>query len=262
MRIYCLDGIGTTGRVDGSILAHCADHLAAKLGTTAEWIPWTGAMLGVGGPGSWAENSAAGVRMLNDTIASHHERVILLAFSGGNKVVHDWLDLYPQHRHRVAAVGLLSDPWRPADRWQHGTPDPRPRYGIMGQRHGPIHGRTFWSTAVDDVISSAWPDAILRYLADVSAESLDQIITKAIHLGALGQFQLAWQSGIIRREPLTWARGLGGRIGQLGTDVAGYMTGGHTRAYVEPFVTVDEHGREDRRSLAVRLADTIAWAVR
>lgn len=262
MHILCCDGIGTNGRSDGSILAPCADRLAGKLDTTAEWVPWHAAMLGVGGAGSWADNAAAGVDLLARRMDSHHERVVLLAFSGGNKVVHDYLDAHPEHHDRIAAVGLLSDPWRPADRWQHGTPDPRPRYGIMGERHGPISGRTFWTTAVDDVISSAWPDAILRYLADTSQGDLDQIITKAIQHGHLGSFQLAWQAGIIQREPLTWFLGLGGRIGQLAADVRGYMTGGHTTAYVEPFVTVDEHDREDRRPLAIRLVDSIAWAVR
>lgn len=258
MKIICLDGIGTKGRVDGSILAHTADHLAAKLDTTAEWIPWTGAMLGVGGAGSWAENAAAGVRMLVDAMDSHHDQVILLAYSGGNKVVHDFLDLYPRYRDRIAACGLMSDPWRPVDRWQHGCPDPRPRYGVMGQRHGPIHGRTFWTTAVDDVISSAWPDALLRYLADTSEGDIDQIITKAIEHGHLGSFQLAWQLGIVQREPFTWFLGLGGRIGQLAADVQGYMTGTHTNGYIEPHRTDDG----DDRSLAVRLADSIAWAVR
>lgn len=256
MRIYCLDGIGTKGRVDGSVLAHCADHLGAKLGITPEWVPWHAAMLGVGGGGSWEENAAAGVDLLQRRVASHSEPVVLLAFSGGNKVVHDWLGQNPEYHHRVAAVGLMSDPWRPASRWQHGTADPRPRYGIMGQSLGPVSDRTFWTTAVDDAISSAWPDALLRYVADVSMESMDDLIRKAIHLGSLGQFQLAWQSGIVLREPLTWFLGLGGRIGQLAADVRGYMSGGHTNAYTRPYKTGD-----DTRSLAVRLADTIHYGL-
>lgn len=258
MRIYCLDGIGTDGRSDGSILAPCADRLAAKIEVEPEWVPWHAAMLGVGGSGSWDDNARAGVDLLHRRITSHGERVILLAYSGGNKVVHDWLDQHPEFHHRVAAVGLMSDPWRPADRGQYGTHLPLPRYGVMGEDHGPIPSRTFWTTAQEDVISAAWPDALLRYVADVSEGSMDGIIERAIHLGGLGRLQLAWQAGIIQREPLTWFLGLGGRIGQLAADVRGYLSGAHTTAYTKPYVT--EGG--DDRSLAVRLADSISWAIR
>lgn len=262
MRIYCLDGIGTLGREYGSVLAHCADHIAGKLTTTAYWVPWHAAMLGVGGDGSWADNAAAGVDMLVSRMGRHDEQVILLAYSGGNKVVHDFLDEHPEYHDRIAAVGLMSDPWRPKDRYQHGTPDPAPRYGIMGQNYGPIRDHTFWTTAVDDAISSAWPDALIRYPGDVSVGSMDQIIEEAIHLGSLGKFQLAWQTRIIQRDPLGWFLGLGGRIGQLAADVDGYMTGGHTTAYTREFVTRNMWGERDDRPLAIRLGDSIAWHVR
>src|SRR5690625_92756 len=209
VKVYVLDGAGTHGRSEHSIVGDAVDRLVDSLqqyapGTTAEWVPREAALLGVGvNQQSWADNSRDGVGMLVERMTSHQGRAIIIAYSAGNKPAHDFLDAHPEFHDRIAAVGLVSDPWRPASRWQHGTPQPI-GYGIMGEDLGPLRGRTFWTSVHDDVISAAWPDALLRYVADVAEASLDDVIERAIHLGAMGEFQLAWQTGIILREPLTW----------------------------------------------------------
>lgn len=261
--VVAFDGVGTNGRVAGSILAHAVDHLAAKIGADTRWFPWGGSdMLGGvgGGHGTWTDNSRLGVAGLVAWMNLHPEQhIILMSFSGGSKPAHDFLDEHPEFHHRVLAAGFLSDPWRPRDRSQHGIPSPAPRYGIMGERYTPIPDRAFWTAVPNDPIVSAYPDALLRYLADTSSGDMDEIITRGIRHGQLGTFQLAWQLGIIQRNPLGWFLGLGGRIGQLAADVRAYMfDGAHTNGYIEPYITDDG----DRRSLAVRLADSIAWSLR
>ena len=255
MRILVLDGIGSHNRTSG-VVDHAVQRLAEKLDCGATWVNWKAAMAGVGGAGSWAENSRQGVKLMIDEFDKSSDDFVLIAYSGGNRVVHEFLDECPHLHERVLAVGLMSDPWRPKDRWQSGTAKPI-GYGIMGEDYGPIADRTFWTSAHADVISAAWPDALMRYAADISPGDPDEFVATAIRMGHLGQFQLAWQLGVIQREPLRWFFGLGGRIGQLGADAHGYLTGAHTNAYINPYRV-----GEDDRSLAVRLADSIAWRLR
>ena len=68
MRIYVLDGAGTHGRHDNSVIAGGVDRLEGTLirkhdpDTTAEWVPWGAALMGVGGNReSWETNSREGV---------------------------------------------------------------------------------------------------------------------------------------------------------------------------------------------------------
>lgn len=255
MKILVLDGIGSWNRTSG-IIDHAVDRLKEKLGCDAKWVNWKAAMAGVGGAGSWEQNSRDGVALLVSEFADTTEDFVLLSYSGGNRVVHEFLDECPHLHDRVKAVGFMSDPWRPRDRWQAGTVQPI-GYGIMGEDYGPIPDRTYWTSSHADVISAAWPDALMRYAADISPGDPDDFIDTAIRMGHLGQFQLAWQLGVIQREPLRWFLGLGGRIGQFGADAHGYLTGAHTSAYTDPYRTAG-----DDRSLAVRLADSIAWKLR
>lgn len=257
MRTIVLDGIGSSEGVNSTVVTTIADRLAERADTTTTFINWQAGMVGVGAGGSWRDNSREAVQMIIDDLATHDDDVILIGFSGGNKPVHDFLLKHPEYHDRVAAVGLVADPWRPRDRWQHGLRSPEPRYGIMGERHTPIPDRVLWTTVKTDPISSAYPDALLRYLADTSDGDMDQIIHKGIEHGHLGTFQLAWQLGVIQREPLSWLFGLPGRVGQLAADVRAYMDGSHTAGYIRPYRTAGG----DQRSLAVRLADSLAWMV-
>lgn len=258
MKIYVLDGAGTAGRTSG-VIDHTVNRLLEKIeGTEAKWIDYPAAMLKtVGGKHTWEESSREGVRLLLEEMTSHDEKVILLAYSAGNKPLHDFLDMFPEFYGRIMAVGFISDPWRPRNSYQAGTPKPI-GWGVMGERPTPIPAKSFWTSVVDDVISAAWPDALMRYVADTVEGSFDEMITEAIKLGRLGQFQLSWQLGVIQRDPIRWFFGIGGRIAQFGNDAYGYLSGKHTNAYVQPFKTNDGNNA----SLAERLGDTIAWKVR
>lgn len=258
MKIYVLDGAGSAGRTSG-VIDYTVNRLVEKLDISeAKWIDYPAAMLKlVGGNYTWEQSSRMGVQMLMEEMVAHEEEVILLAYSAGNKPLHDFLEMFPQFHSRIASVGFMSDPWRPANKYQSGTERPI-GYGIKGERVGPIPEKTFWTTVRDDVISAAYPDALMRYVADVVDGRFDQMITKAIELGSLGTFQLSWQLGIVQREPFTWFFGMGGRIAQFGVDALGYLSGKHTNDYINEHKTPD--GKRD--SLAVRLADTIAWKVK
>lgn len=258
MKIHVLDGAGSAGKTSG-VIDHTVNRLKEKLDISeAKWIDYPAAMLNaVGGNKTWEESSREGVRLLMEEMASHDEKVILLSYSAGNKPLHDFLDMFPEFHDRIAAVGFMSDPWRPRDRFQSGTPRPV-GYGIKGERRGPIAHKSFWTSVFDDVISAAREDAIMRYVADTVDGSFDEMITEAIRLGAMGNFQLSWQLGVIQRDPFRWFFGLGERIRQFGVDAHGYLTGAHTNDYIKPFKTKD--GKEE--SLAERLGDSIAWKVR
>lgn len=256
MKIYVLDGAGSANRTSG-IIDKTVDRLKQTLDISeAKWINYPAAMMGVGGNKSWEQSSREGVALLMEEMQKHEEDVILLSYSAGNKPLHDFLDVFPEFHSRIRAVGFMSDPWRPRDRYQAGTPKPI-GWGIKGERIGPLGDRSFWTSVVNDAISAAYPDALIRYAADVSEGNPDEIITKAIHLGSLNNWQLGWQLGIIQRNPIGWFLGLGGRIGQFAADVRGYLSGVHTTAYIQPFKTND--GKSF--SLAERLADSISWKV-
>lgn len=260
MIIAYADGIGTARITpdDGrSILHPTVARLSSLTGARPVRVTWPASMAGAGGSQSWAVAAHKGVLDL-DRIAAEHpdEQIVLLAYSGGNRVVHDWLDTRPAQHHRVAAVGLMSDPYRPAGRQQHGVPDPG-GWGICGQRLGPIPGRTFWTAAPADVITCCPPDSPLRTLADLSDQIPGSLLADlAGHLGR-GDWQLAWHMGLWRRDPLAYLRGLGPRLDQARRGVEGYLGGRHTVDYTRPHHTAD--GRTG--SLAHRLADSIAWAL-
>lgn len=258
MKIYVLDGAGSAGKTSG-VIDYTVDRLKEKLDISeAKWINYSASMLeAVGGKDTWNKSSKEGVQLLLEEMTKHDEEVILLSYSAGNKPLHDFLDMFPEFHDRILAAGFMSDPWRPRDRYQNGVPKPI-GYGVKGERLGPIPDKSFWVSVVNDAISAAYPDALIRYVADSIDGTFDEMIETAIRLGSLGKFQLSWQLDIIKREPFTWFIGLGGRIGQLASDVRGYLSGDHTNKYITPFHTND--GKDD--SLAVRFGDSIAWKVK
>lgn len=257
MLIVHADGIGTSRLTDDdgrSILNHVVRRLAAKTGARPIRVNWPASMAGLGGNRSWANAAHAGVLDL-DRIAAQHpgEQLVLLGYSGGSKVIHDWLDTRPAQHERVAAVGFLSDPYRPAGRSQHGLPYPG-GFGICGQRLGPIPARSFWSSAAGDVISSCPADSPLRTVADLSDKLPGAFLADLTGHLRQGDWQLATHMGLWRRDPLAYLRGLGPRMHTARLGVEGYLSGAHTLAYTRP--------HNDGASLAHRLADSIAWSLR
>ena len=223
-------------------------------------VEWPSSMATVGGNLSWEAAAQVGVANLDKIVRDHPGRaVILLGYSGGCKVVHDWLDSKARlDLDRVKAVGLLSDPFRPATRWQDQTPNPG-GYGIAGSRLGPIAGRTFWTSFRDDVISSCPADSPLRTVADLSDKLPGSFIEDlGGHLNR-NDWQLANHMKLWLRDPLAYLRSFGARMRAARDGVVGYLGSAHTLAYTRDFATPDKPG--DRRSLAHRLADSIAWRV-
>lgn len=264
MLIVFVDGIGTHRLKEGdgrSILEPVATRIAAAVDGRVHRIRWPASMAGIGGRLTWRQASAQAVEALDHLVDRHPgEDLVLLAYSGGCLPLHDWLDQRPQHHHRIKAVGFMSDPFRPRDRWQHDTREPH-GYGVCGARRGPIAHKTYWTTVAGDVISDALRDALLRTVADLSDRIPGGFLDDLWNHHLSGSWQLAWQLHVIRTNPLGWLLGLGPRLDQARRDIHGYMTGRHTSAYHELYITRRPDGGEDERPLADRLADTIAWAV-
>lgn len=257
MLVLYADGIGTAdipAGDDRSILWGVARQVADRVDGEVLRVPWPASMAGVGGPLSWSDAAAQGVRALDELVNAYPGReVVLLGYSGGCRVVHDWLDAVPYQHGRVRAVGLLSDPFRPSGRWQAATPPlPDPGgWGIAGQRLGPLPDRTYWSSAPGDVISSCPADSPLRTLADLSDKVPGALLWDLRGHLQRGDWQLANYMRLWRRDPLGYLRGLGPRLDRARRDVEGYLTGAHTLAYTRPF--------EGGDSLASRLAATVGW---
>lgn len=265
MLIVHADGIGTARLDDDdgrSILNHVVRRLAAKTAAHPTRVHWPASMATVGGGMSWTNAAHLGILDLDRIVRERpDQRLILLGYSGGCRVIHDWLDYRPEQRHRVAAVGLMSDPYRPYGREQHQTP-PTSGWGVCGQRVGPLGGRTLWTTHPHDVISNAMPDALLRTFADLSDSIPGGLLADLRGHHQRGDWQLLWQLGALRTNPLAWFGTLGYRLEQARRDINGYLTGVHTKGYTDPFVTIEPDTRvEDHRSLAHRLADSLAWKV-
>ena len=259
MLIVYADGIGTGKLLPGadqSILFHAVGRLAALQGAGVAMVEWPASIAPIGGSQSWSDAAKIGLadidRILRENPA---EPVVLMGYSGGCKVVHDWLDTRPQQLERIAAVGLMSDPFRPKGRHQHGTPLP-PGRGILRPRSGPIPGRTFWSAWPGDVITDCPENSPLRTVADLSKNTPGGVLDDLGDHLHLNSWQLANYMGMWRRDPLGYLFALPSRIAVAREGIRGYLGGEHTMVYTRPWGPAD-----DRRSYAHRLADTINYGL-
>lgn len=256
MYIYICDGAGTANlppQDPRSILTPVADRLRWKTGATIHNTHWQASLMGVGGPHPWPQASDRAVTHIADHMRTHTDHAILLGFSAGCRPVRELTERHPDLRDRIAAVGMLADPWQPRSRQQHGISDSN-GWGIMGERLGPIPDRTYWCGHISDPICRAAPDSLLRYITPAADVLPGQFIASFIDHAHKGRIQLIPFLGLPLHE---WFLGLGPRIDRTIREANSYLGDGHTRVYTEPFLTSG-----DTRSLAHRLADTIAWAVR
>ena len=259
MIVIYADGIGTSKLLpgtDGSILWPTVQRLASLRGARPVRVEWPASIGPIGGNLSWTDATRIGMGALDRILADHPgEPVVLLGYSGGCKVVHDWLDARHGQLGRIAAVGLMSDPFRPWGKYQHGTPLP-PGRGILKPRPGPIPGRTFWSAWPGDVITDCPDNSPLRTVADLSKNTPGGVLDDLGDHLHLNSWQLANYMEMWRRDPLGYLFALPSRIAAAREGIHGYLNGEHTLAYTRPWGPDD-----DRRSYAHRLADTINYGL-
>lgn len=261
MLIVYADGIGSAKisadderPILRSTARACAESLRAKgHKVTIVRAEWPASMAGVGGPMSWANATHIGLLAVDHILTTHPgEKVILLGYSGGCRVVHEWLDTRGHLLDRVAAVGFMSDPYRPEGRSQDGRP-PLPGWGICGQNPGPLPGRTFWTGWAADVITCCSADNPLRWGADFSDRIPGGFLEDVNEHREKNDLQLANYVQMWRRDPLGYLRGLGRRMSDARWGVHGYLTGEHTDAYAET--------RGHRWTLAEHLGRSVAWGI-
>ncbi|QAU06264.1 lysin B [Gordonia phage Rickmore] len=257
MYIIYADGIGSNapGVIhEDSVLYDVVERLVLlNPEYKVERVVWPASMATVGGNKSWDESTRLGVQDIDRIVDQlDGELVILLGYSGGCRVIREWLMKNEHRLAQVAAVGMLSDPFRPKGRKQAELPDTQ-GWGICGQDLGPIPDRTYWTTVPGDVISDAREDSLLRTLADASNVMPGQFIGDlAEHLND-GDLQLAYQLKVFWQNPINWLFSLGPRLHQARIDIEGYLGGQHTTAYQKAYA--------GGGSLAERLADSISWKV-
>lgn len=252
MRILTLDGIMTNQIGTTDVMKGVVDEFAKNVPEAQHVvIPYPAAMMGVGGPESWERSTEVGLHNLVEAVKKSDDDLVLVGYSGGCKPLHEFLSRFPQYHDRIKAVGFVSDPWRPAKQWQHGTPNPL-GFGIMGQDAGPIPDRTYWTSAKGDPISGAKPDSLLRYMADVCEGEIHQVPGAFLTLAQTGRFQIP---AFLKLPIHEWFFGLGPRIVNAVQESHSYLNGGHDAAYVIPFLTNDK----ETKSLSARLGYTLAF---
>lgn len=262
--IFVFDGIGAFDGKTSNVIDKAAWRLQESLAEhnrpfVVEWVDWPAAIRPIGNA-SWSESTEAGVENFAKRVRQlePQDRFVILAFSGGNRPAHVWLERVaewePATLDRVLAVGLASDPYRPYGKQQRGLPMPG-GWGISGERQTPIMDRTFYLAWPRDVITDARHDALLRTAADVIDYFPADIIRGVQHLAANDKnFQLAKELKLFHENPLHWFFGLGARIAQAKDDIVGYTTGLHTTIYTRPY--------EGGPSPMEMFANTISWKVR
>ena len=81
MRILAFDGAGTKGRGQGSVLAHCVDHLGEKLNAPVVFVPTESSLMGVGGNTPWPAATDDAIRWATDYMWTHPGQYILVGYS-------------------------------------------------------------------------------------------------------------------------------------------------------------------------------------
>ncbi|MDX2357451.1 hypothetical protein [Dietzia sp. PP-33] len=252
LTLLVFDGAGTAGRTS-KVVDAVAERIRWKTGCHVVWVPWAASLIGVGGKTPWPVATAEAIRWAVDYMWRHEGQYVLVGYSAGCRPARELLQRHPGLKDQVAAIAHLADPWQPANRQQDGVPN-GPGHGIMGQEWGPVPNRTFWCGAPWDPICRAAPDSLLRYLTASTDAVPGGLFHAFVDKAHRGRLQLIPFLGL----PLhLWFGGLGGRIQRSIGEAQSYLGDGHDVAYKRYFPTPG-----DTRSLAHRLADSVAWRVR
>lgn len=255
MHVIFADGIGSNEpgvNREESVLYSVVKRLAVLNKEYKEdRVEWPASMAMVGGTKSWNESTRIGISEINKIVSEiGNDTFILLGYSGGCRVIHEWMEQNPNDLGRVKSVGLLSDPFRPKNRNVVGVSKTK-GWGICGQKKGPIPNRTFWAANPGDVITDALPNSLLRTAADASDVMPYEMLGELHRHLMKGDLQLAHQLNLFRTNPLTWFTNLQPRFNQARIDIQGYLGEEHTTAYLKPYA--------GGGSLAHRLAEAVNW---
>lgn len=280
--VLVMDGIGTasTPTKTSSVLDYAADEVMSGItDAVREIVLWPASYGPVGDGSSWTQSADIGVINAVGIISRYPDHdIVIMAYSGGNLIAKRLLEVRPDLHARVVAMGRLSDPWRPRNRWQHGTPDPG-GWGVCGEELGPIADRTYWSSApavskwlirpsrrnnrtlphtvLADPISSSHEKSLLRPFADGTdylGTDIEAFFRDVTNVSQKNNSQILLEMVKLRQNPFAYLFGLGERVRITLDEAAAYgMYGQHTNAYIEEFYTTDGA----RHSLSARLGKTV-----
>lgn len=176
MRIFIADSDGgyrKPSRILGRFVSELSDWTGARETVKVQW-PAPGGF-GRRRSHTWESAAAAGVADLNRLVRLHpSDPIILIGVCSGTRVIHDWMDAHPEDLDRVAAVGMIADPYRPRDQWLDGMPDPGGQ-GVAGLRRGAVPDRTYWVSVPGDPLSGVRPNCLLRGVVRTSPLAPDQV---------------------------------------------------------------------------------------
>lgn len=212
MRVLIADSVGAYGRTS-EIIDRFADRLVELTGVSTQVrVQWPE-------PDdahprrsrTWETASAAGTADLDRLVRLHpSDQLILIGSCCGCRVIHDWMDAHPESVDRVAAVGLVADPFRPRDRWLDGLPDPGGQ-GVAGRRSGPIPDRTFWVSVPGDPLSGVERDSLLRGAVRRSSLTPDQVYRDLLDDLPDSRIQLAAHLHVMQ-HPAQWPAVFGRQV--------------------------------------------------
>lgn len=251
MRILIADGDGGY-RHSVTVVDEFAATLAARLGARppvrVQWPAPDGTRLRR--PRSWDAASAAGVADLARIVQLHpSDEIILLGSCCGCRVVHGWLEAYPDQVDRVVGVGLMADPCRPYGRSLPGSGDPSGR-GVAGKRVGPIPERTFWVSVAGDPLSDVGKDSLLRTTVRDSPLTPDQVYRGLLDDLPASRTKMAARLHVFQ-HPTEWASVFGRRLDEARDQLVRYGDGG----YISQYTAQGPDGRSPLDVLGDRLVE-------
>lgn len=211
MRIFVADSDGGYRR-PSRVLGGFVEDLAARVGAEGvvrvQW-PAPGEV-GRRRPHTWVSAAAAGVADLSRLVRLHpSDGIVLIGACSGCRVIYDWMDENPDSLDRVAAVGMIGDPFRPR-RWLGDSPDPGGQ-GVSGKRLGAVSDHTFWASVPGDPLSGVERDSLLRTAVRGSDLAPDQVYDELLEELPEGRARLAARLGVVQ-HPAQWSTSLPRRI--------------------------------------------------
>lgn len=234
MRVLIADGVGGY-RQSAGVMDDFVDALGSRLGAHASVrVQWPEPeQARPHRPRTWDAASSAGVADLARLVGLHpSDEIVLLGCCCGCRVIHDWLEAYPEQLDRVVAVGLIADPWRPRDRWLPDTDDPGGQ-GVAGEHVGPVPERTFWVSVPGDPLSGVERNSLLRTAVRDSPLTPDQVYRGLLEDLPGSRIGLAARLRVLR-YPARWPMVFGRHLEEARAALVRYGDRGYVAQYTEP----------------------------